>query len=161
MVDWQAVRAGLAETRRYLLSHHEPAEHYRCYAPVVFGRRVRLCARCSGVYPGILAGLLAVLVGPAALSRFAVVAVLPLPALLEWAATAFTDRRGWNGVRTATGALLGYGYAIGLGRLFLAGDLRVLAVGVGYGLAAAGLLARHRAREARRADEEAVTSVEQ
>lgn len=145
MVDWTAVRAGLAETRPYLLSHHEPSEHYRCYAPVLLGRRVHLCARCSGVYPGITAGLLAVLVGPPSLASLTVVAVLPLPALGDWAATTFTARRGSNPIRTATGAALGYGYAVGLGRLFLAGDLRVLAIGAVYGLVAAGLLARSRA----------------
>ena len=59
MVDAEEFREGVAETRRYLLSHHEPEEFDRCYAPSVRGRRVHLCARCCGVYPGIAAGLLA------------------------------------------------------------------------------------------------------
>jgi uncharacterized membrane protein len=110
----------------------------------VFGRRVRLCARCSGIYPGIVAGLAAFLLGPARLSGLAVVVALPLAALVDWTATAVTPRRGANWVRTATGAALGYGYGAGLGRLFLAGDRRVLAVGMAYGAAAAVLLAVHR-----------------
>ena len=143
MVDAGEFREGVAETRRYLLSHHEPEEFDRCYAPAVRGRRVRLCARCSGVYPGIAAGLLAVAVGPPALTRVGLVALLPLAALVEWSVTAFTAREGTNVGRTATGALLGYGYGLGL-RLLVGGDLRVLAVGAVYGLAALGLLARHR-----------------
>ena len=144
MVDRAELSAALAATRRYLLSHHEPGASHRCHAPVVFGRRVRLCARCSGIYPGIVVGLAAFLLGPARLSGLAVVAALPLPALVDWTATAFTPRRGSNWVRTATGAALGYGYGAGLGRLFLAGDRRVLAVGVAYGAAAAVLLGVHR-----------------
>lgn len=141
MVDWAEFRAGLAETRRYLLSHHEPADHHRCYAPIVLGRSVHLCARCSGVYPGIAVGLLAALAGPPAGSSPALVAVLPLPALVDWAATAFTRRGGANPVRTATGAALGYAYSVGLVLLFLGGDIRVLAVGAAYALAAVGLIA--------------------
>lgn len=148
MVDRTGVREALAETRQYLLSHHEPSEFHRCYAPVVLGRRVRLCARCSGIYPGIAAGLAAYAVGPPALTRLALVALLPLPALVDWAATAFTARQGYNPVRTATGAALGYGYGVGLGRLLGTGDRRVLAVGVAYGVAAAALLAVHRALDA-------------
>ncbi|WP_254839724.1 DUF2085 domain-containing protein [Natronomonas marina] len=148
MIDRAEVREALAETRRYLLSHHEPHEFDRCYAPVLFGRRVRLCARCSGIYPGIAAGIVAHAVGPPAATGLALVALLPLPALVDWAATAFTDRRGHNPVRTATGAALGYGYGVGLGLLVGAGDFRVLAVGVAYGAAAAALLAVHRALDA-------------
>lgn len=146
MVDRAGVRAALAETRRYLLSHHDPADYDRCYAPVVFGRRVRLCARCSGVYPGIAAGLAAVLAGPPAGATVAVVATLPLPALLDWARTAFTTHRGSNPVRTATGAMLGYAYGVGLILLLLRGRLVVLAIGAAYGLTAAALLVRQRRR---------------
>ena len=143
MVDAEEFREGAAETRRYLLSHHEPDEFGRCYAPSVRGRRVHLCARCCGVYPGIVAGLLAVALGPPAPTGIGLVALLPLAALAEWSVTAFTAREGTNPGRTATGALLGYGYGLGL-RLLVGGDLRVLAVGAVYGLAALGLLARHR-----------------
>lgn len=144
-VDRAELREGLAETRRYLFSHHVPEERYRCYAPVVFGRRVHLCARCSGVYPGIVAGLLAPLVAPAPFTTLLVAAVLPLPALVDWALTSLTGRRGYNAVRTATGALLGYGYGLGL-RHLLAGDWTVLIVGVGYAVAAGLLVVADRRR---------------
>jgi uncharacterized membrane protein len=144
MVDWSEFRAGLAETRGYLLAHHEPDEWDRCHQPTVLGRRVRLCARCSGVYPGIAAGLLTYVLGPPALASFAVVATLPLPALVDWTVTSFTSRRGYNVVRTATGLLLGYSYGLGLGSVF--GDLnpRVILVGIGYAVVAAALLYYHR-----------------
>ncbi|MHB9287756.1 DUF2085 domain-containing protein [Halobacteriales archaeon Cl-PHB] len=141
-IDRGELRRGLAETKRYVFSHHPPSEYDRCYAPVVFGRRVRLCARCSGVYPGIAGGLAAGLGLDGMLTSLVLVLGLPLPALVDWALTAFTDRRGSNPVRTLTGLLLGYAYGLGLVRLLAGGDLRVLAVGLGYGLLAGLLLAR-------------------
>jgi uncharacterized membrane protein len=140
MVDWAELRAGLAETRRYLLAHHEPEDYDRTYDVTVLGRRERLCARCTGVYPGIVAGLLAGLLETGPLASTALLLVVPLPALVDWTLTRFTPRSGWNGVRTATGLLLGYGYGLGLVALLLRGDLRVLAIGTGYGIVAAALL---------------------
>lgn len=142
MVDWAELRAGLAETRRYLLSHHEPEDYDRTYAVTILGHRERLCARCTGVYPGILLGALAGLLDVGPFASTALLLVVPLPALVDWTVTRFTPRSGRNGVRTATGLLLGYGYGLGLVALLLRGELRVLAIGAGYGLLAAALLWR-------------------
>lgn len=147
MIDWGEVRTALAATRPYLLSHHEPTEWDRCYAPLVGDQRVRLCARCLGIYPGIVAGLLASLVGSPLPTGLAVVALLPLPALVDWTVTAFTPRRGLNSVRTATGLALGFAYGVGLGTLFRTGDLRVLAIGVVYAFLAGFLVSVRRARQ--------------
>ena len=140
MVDTAELRAGLAEARPYLLSHHPVGERDRCYSPALRGREVHLCARCTGIYPGIVAGLVAFGYGPAPATSFWLVTLLPFGALLEWAVTTFTTRRGYNVVRTGTGLALGFAYGLGLGRSFVGGDLAVLAVGVGYGVAAVGLL---------------------
>jgi len=134
------VRAGLAETRRYLLAHHRPGEYDRCYHVRVRGHDERVCARCVGVYPGIVAGLVAVALGWAPGWQFLALVTLPAVALVDWAVTAIGDRDGTNPVRTATGAALGVGYGLGLGRLALVGDGRVLLVGVGYALVAGTLL---------------------
>lgn len=141
MVDWSEFRRGLARTRRYLLSHHEPTDYDRTYRALVSGRSVRLCARCSGVYPGILAGLLA---ATATGWRPALVWILllPLPALIDWTVTRFTDRSGYNAIRTATGFGLGVGYGLGVVALLLDGDLRVVAIGACYAIVAGILLRR-------------------
>lgn len=135
-IDASELRRGLAAARPFLLSHHDPTEWDRCYALTFLGRRVRLCARCSGIYPGILLGALA----PADVVTLLFVAVLPLPALVDWTRTAFTRAAGSNAVRTATGVALGLGYGLGLRRLLLQADARVLAVGLGYAVLAVGLL---------------------
>ncbi len=75
------------------------------------------------------------------------VAVGPAPALVDWAATTFTDRPGSNAVRTATGALLGLGYGIAVPWLLTERPLWLFGVAAVYGGAAATLLARTRRRE--------------
>ncbi len=142
-VDREELRRGLRETRRYLLSHHEPAEYYRCYRVGVRGREARLCARCTGVYPGIVLGLVTLLLTTYDPRHLALVVVLPVPALVDWAATSFGGRRGSNAVRTATGGLLGYGYGLGLGYLFGAGEVWLLGVGLGYAVVAGVLSYRY------------------
>lgn len=143
-IDWSEFQRGLARTWPHLLSHHLPSERHRCYAPVVFGRRIYVCARCLGIYPGIIAVFSAALLKGGAmghpLASLPVVLLFPLPTLVDWSLTTFIDRRGYNTIRTATGFLLGFGYASGLVRLLLADDLRVIAVGIGYGVAAGVLL---------------------
>lgn len=139
-IDRGELRKGLAETRRFLLAHHLPSEFHRCYSPVVRGRRVHLCARCLGIYPGIVAGILSYFVGPQAVDPLALVAICPAPALLDWGITTFRDPRGYNAVRTATGALLGYGYGLGIALLAFDAALAVLAVGIAYAVVAALLL---------------------
>ncbi|WP_336328422.1 DUF2085 domain-containing protein [Halovenus sp. HT40] len=137
-LDTGELREGLVETRKYLLSHHVPSEYHRCYSPVVAGRQLHVCARCLGIYPGIVFGILVTLL---ARPPLLLVAVMPLPALLDWSLTTFTDRVGSNPVRTITGLLLGSGYGLGLGLLF-DGEFTVLAIGFGYAIVAAALLAR-------------------
>jgi len=139
------LRRGLRETGRYLLSHHEPGERDRCHAVWLPGRDrpVRLCARCAGVYPGIALGVAAAATAP--VPTLPLVALLPAPALADWATTALAGRRGSNAVRTLTGVALGAGYGVGLVALTRP-PLRppVVAVGVAYALLAGALLALDR-----------------
>jgi hypothetical protein len=98
----------------FLLAHHRPEEYDRCY---VVGS-VHLCARCAGLYPALLLLLalqLTGLVGPLR-AEWAVLFLLPLPAIFSWARRRLTGAAGSNPVATVTGGLLG----IALGRgLFL------------------------------------------
>ncbi|RKD98253.1 DUF2085 domain-containing protein [Halopiger aswanensis] len=140
-IDPAELRAGLAETRRFVLSHHLPSEYHRCYSPSIGDRRVHVCARCLGVYPGIAMGVLTALFllndVPLAL-----VALLPLPALCDWALTTFRPARGSNVIRTATGTLLGCGYGLGVALFLLEHELAVLGIGAVYAVIAGFLLTR-------------------
>ncbi|MBI3182197.1 MAG: DUF2085 domain-containing protein [Myxococcales bacterium] len=89
----------------FLLSHHPPEEASRTYAC----GRVRLCARCLGVYPVALAAIAVQLALSAPLESplDGPLALLLLPALADWAVGRFRPSWGSNGLRTFTGALLG------------------------------------------------------
>lgn len=139
-LDTSELRRGLRKTRRYLLSHHEPADWDRCHQPMVFGRQLRICARCSGIYPGIIVGLLAGVLGKVPLSPVLILALFPLPALVDWSLSTFANRTGNNLVRTATGALLGSAYGLGLALISVGRILPVFAIGGVYGVSALGLL---------------------
>lgn len=138
----EELRAGLAETRRYLLSHHEPEAYHRCYRLSVRGHVVRLCARCLGIYPGIAIGLMAAAFHVATGLQPVMLLFFPAFALIDWTVTTFTASEGTNVIRTGTGTLLGIAYGLGLWMGLVDGASWVPLVGIGYGSLAAVLLAR-------------------
>jgi uncharacterized membrane protein len=131
------LRLALASIAPYLLSHHRVDERHRCHRLPVGDRQIALCARCSGVYPGIAVGLFVFLLGVGSGLWAPVVALGPLPALLDWAVTTFTDRRGHNAVRTATGAALGVAYGLAVPWFLTTATTWLVAVALCYGAAAA------------------------
>jgi uncharacterized membrane protein len=137
------LRAGVAETSRYLLSHHTPGGYHRCYALRIRGRTVRLCARCLGIYPGIVVGLGMFVFGVAESLQLLLVATLPMPALVDWAVTHLRAPDGHNLVRTGTGTLLGVGYGLGFAQLVVGGEVLALGIGLLYGIAGALVLLVH------------------
>jgi uncharacterized membrane protein len=95
----------------FWLSHHHEEEYNRTY---LLGG-VRVCARCLGTYPVLLAVMVALFKARAPLSwewDVPVVLGLTLPALVDWAVGRFRPGGGSNAVRTLTGVLLG----VALGR---------------------------------------------
>ncbi|WP_434380263.1 DUF2085 domain-containing protein [Melittangium boletus] len=90
----------------FWLSHHHAEEYNRTY---VLGG-VRVCARCLGTYPVLLATLVGLFKLRAPLAwpwDIPVVLGLSLPAVVDWAVGRFRPRSGSNAVRTLTGVLLG------------------------------------------------------
>ena len=100
---------------RFLLAHHPPAQYHRC----VRVGRLHLCARCLGMYPPLVAGLVVQLVltvhHAAALVAHPweqwVLVGLMSPAAWDWIRGRFDPDRGTNPGRYVTGFLLGLGLA--------------------------------------------------
>jgi uncharacterized membrane protein len=100
------------------LSHHTPEQYDHCWwLPMVGGRSVPVCARCTGVYPVALVLLTLQLLGRFSLAATDswLVVVLPLPAVVEFLGEQFGFWRGSNLVRIGTGLPLG----VALSRLFV------------------------------------------
>lgn len=90
----------------FWLSHHHEDELHRTYS--ILG--LRICARCLGTYPVLLAAIVVQARVRAPLSwRYDPhwTLLLPLPALADWAYGRFRPFAGSNAVRSATGVLLG------------------------------------------------------
>ncbi|HUB08467.1 MAG TPA: DUF2085 domain-containing protein [Myxococcales bacterium] len=93
----------------FLLSHHDGAGLARCFrlGPL------HVCARCSGLWPTLVAGIGVLTAKPVPSSRWdlPVELALILPALWDWARSLRHPKLGTNLGRAATGALLGLGLA--------------------------------------------------
>ena len=129
----EELRIGVRRTLPYVLSHHEAHHEDRCY--VVPGTDIRVCARCSGVYSGLLLGLATAVVAPWSVY---VVALLPAFALADWWLESVTG--GSNEVRTLTGLLLGIAAGWGLHLVFSSFWWVSVAIFAAYGVLAGYLL---------------------
>lgn len=109
---------------RVLLSHHRSDQLHLCYRVGLGSRQVCLCARCAGLYPGLLLVLgLGRWTGPWPWwLDFALLFLAPLPALIEWGLTIATgkpERANW--LRSLAG--LGLGAGIGANLAYNSFDL--------------------------------------
>ena len=125
------------------LAHHRRGEVDRCFLlPCGRGRRVARCARCTGVYPALLAALLlqgAFRVGPVGPADWLAALCGVFPALFDWGLHWLGRRRGTNALRLATGAILGLSLGRGLWLYFR--DQRCEIFWVQLGLLVCGAMA--------------------
>ena len=114
------VKLAIQDSSKYFLSHHLEEENYRCYnLEFLFSRKIYLCARCLGIYNGILFGIGLFFWGILPdYFEYLAISVFPLFTILDWVITQFTSRRGKNTIRTFCGFLLGLAYGLGLSNLF-------------------------------------------
>lgn len=131
-LDQEEVIKGVKRTLPYILSHHTPKGWYRCYSLEILTYNVHICSRCIGIYLGIFAGVSTFFLTTISIHQPIIIALLPLPAFLDWVITTFTDRTGFNIVRSGTGFLLGFGYGSGLCILAFEWNFLILLIGIAY-----------------------------
>lgn len=136
------LRYGLKQTANYILSHHEPAEYYKCHHIKFTGIEIYICSRCLGVYLGILIGVLIViynLLNP--IYYLFIIDVFPLLALADWSITTFTSKKSNNSIRSITGLFLGFSYMIGVFCLILnLYIIKIICIAIIYSLIAIAML---------------------
>jgi len=92
-----------------LLSHHMPEKLHRTIHVSFRGKNVYLCARCTGIYSGILSVFVTWFLGfdfPAWL-YLPLLPILPLPSAVDWVMQSCKLRESRNIIRICTGFLLG------------------------------------------------------
>jgi uncharacterized membrane protein len=108
-------KAGLNKTSKYILSHHEPKEYYKCYSLKIKDKTLHFCSRCLGIYLGIILGI--ILYYNRIFNEqnyYLAIFIFPIFTLIDWTITAFTKYRSHNLIRTGFGVLLGVAYSFGL-----------------------------------------------
>ena len=143
-------KIALKETSKYILSHHQPEEYYKCYSLNILNKKIHICSRCLGIYAGILIGV--IFFHPDnqnLIDYYLLLAVLPLFTLIDWSVSAFTIHRSYNVVRTVFGVLLGISYFIGLIILLKTfPNYYIIGIGLAYSLIAVFLLQKQRDKAA-------------
>ncbi|MFX0069137.1 MAG: DUF2085 domain-containing protein [Candidatus Hodarchaeota archaeon] len=91
-------------------AHHAPDKFHRCLRIQIRGRKLYLCARCTGMLSGIyvavfLLPLLQSLVLPTI--AWIVLIAFPLPAIVDWLSQYSGKRESNNRIRVVSGLLLG------------------------------------------------------
>lgn len=112
---FEELKEGLKETAKYLFSHHEPKEYYKCYLFGTDNTKIHFCSRCLGIYLGILFGLLIYLnfnLSPKIFYFF--ITIFPLFALADWFRTNKKIYLGNNFLRSFSGFFLGIAYIWGI-----------------------------------------------
>jgi len=92
-----------------LLSHHRPEKLHRTIHLNLRGKNVYLCARCIGIYSGILSLFIAWFLGfeiPAWL-YLPLILILPLPSAVDWITQSCKLRESKNPIRIFTGFFFG------------------------------------------------------
>ncbi|WMW24002.1 DUF2085 domain-containing protein [Methanolobus sediminis] len=127
------ILSGLNETSKYLLSHHEVSEYYKCLELEHDGKKHYLCARCFGIYTGLIIGFLYYNYISDSHLSYALISILPMPAIIDWSISAFEINRSKNLFRIISGFLLGIAYLNGILLLFRNfPDYTILAIGIFY-----------------------------
>lgn len=128
-------RAALETSSGFILSHHTRENYNRCYTFKLLGKDLRLCARCCGIYPGLMVGfLLSSLIGTLSAT---LILLSGVPTLIEKYLTGVRENKGSNFVRTLTGLFLGIGFVNGFIKLASNPlNIKILSFGVFYGFSA-------------------------
>lgn len=92
-------------------AHHTPDKFHRCLRIQIRGRKLYLCARCTGMLSGIYAAifllpLLQSFVSPTI--ALIILITFPLPAILDWLSQYGGMRESNNRTRVVSGLLLGF-----------------------------------------------------
>lgn len=118
----------LKKTSKYIFSHHSPKDYDKCWRIGEF----RLCARCMGIYSGIMIGVLIYYLDLLRGYYFSMISIFPMFMFLDWFLTKKKIVMSHNFIRTGTGVLCGIAYFLGLILLLKEQNLYVLAPGIIY-----------------------------
>jgi uncharacterized membrane protein len=100
----------------YILSHHTEEHLDRTISLKIFGREIRLCARCTGLTLGFVTGLVllyfSVIPNLGEYLSLILAIVLALPTMVDWWTQSVFGRESKNYIRLPTGYSMGFGITL-------------------------------------------------
>jgi uncharacterized membrane protein len=140
------IKEGVKSTSKYILSHHQPHEYYKCYHCSFFGRNVFFCSRCLGIYIGIILGFILLPLNLFTQKEYyLIISIFPMFTLIDWSISAFKLHKSHNLIRTFIGILLGIAYILALKGFFQTfPNYKLILIGIIYTILSICLLyAKH------------------
>ncbi len=111
-----------------LISHHPPSLYGHCLRLSFRGRSLYFCGRCTGIYGGLVLGIVLLLIFQVNLTPewfwFMFSVLLGFTTVVDWMSQRLTPRKTTNHIRAITGFGSGFGLAI----IFLMGNLYYMLV---------------------------------
>ncbi|MBD3158104.1 MAG: DUF2085 domain-containing protein [Candidatus Lokiarchaeota archaeon] len=106
----------IKESMHVMLSHHPPSLYGHCLRVSAFGHSLYLCARCAGIYGGLLIGIAFLFLTSVPLTPpwfwFLLAVGLGMATVTDWVTQRLTYRKTTNDVRALSGFISGLGLSI-------------------------------------------------
>lgn len=106
----------IKESVHIMLSHHPPSLYGHCLRVSVFGHSLYLCARCAGIYGGLLIGIAFLFLTSVPLTPpwfwFLLAVGFGMATVTDWVTQRLTYRKTTNHVRAISGFISGIGLSI-------------------------------------------------
>jgi len=98
----------------FLLSHHKPEKLRRTIRMSLRGHNIYLCARCTGIYAGIVSVFVALFLGftPSSYLYLPLLSILPMISAVDWVTQSCKLRESRNTIRVFSGYLLGIAWGL-------------------------------------------------
>jgi uncharacterized membrane protein len=138
-IEW-ARSDDIKEGLHMMLSHHPPSLYGHCLRVSIRGHSLYLCGRCTGIYGGLVIGLLVFFLFNMKLTPiwlwFLISVILGFATVVDWMSQRLTPRKTTNNIRALTGFCSGFGLAI----VFYLGDLAYMLVALAIMSVSVGLV---------------------
>ncbi len=128
-------KEAITKSLPYLLSHHDKEQYDRCHILKIGKRNIVVCARCLGVYLGIILTIMFFFHIILNDWLYFYLIMAPIPTLFDQI-DCFEGVRHMNVIRTLSGFLLGSAYVLGMASIIYDKDLITLLLGIFYAIIA-------------------------
>ncbi len=116
LTDGNGILSRVTDLVNLVLSHHSPEQYGHCLRIGIGHHTIHLCGRCTGIYGGLIIGLLGLIILNPTLEPswlwFGLAVILGMTTVVDWMTQRLTPRKTTVHVRFVTGLASGVSLAI-------------------------------------------------